>query len=382
MRSLGIALLGYGGIGRVHALGYRAIPFHYGLPANAVRLVGVATRHPQTAERAAAEIGCPVWTTDYRQLLARDDVDAIDCCLPNDQHEEVVVAAAAAGKHIYCEKPLAAGVDAARRMVAAVQEAGVLTQMTFNYRFFPALLQAKQLVDQGFLGRVFSFYGRYYRSSYTDPQKPLTWRLRKDASGGGALFDLGSHVLDLVYWLLGDFAAVNATLETLVKERPLAPGSAEMGQVDVDDLALLQVRMAGGSLGTVESTRFATGAVNDLLLEVYGERGSLRFSLGDPAWLEVYDAGDTTLRGFRRLETVQRYAGQKAPDWTAMPGFVRTHTECQYQFLRAIWDDRPASPSLADGLAVQEVMDAACRSAATGQWVAIDAPDVNPETSP
>jgi predicted dehydrogenase len=144
-----------------------------------------------------------------------------------------------------------------------------------------------------------------------------------------------------------------------------------MGPVDVDDLALLQLRMADGSLGTVEATRFGTGAANDLLLEIYGERGSLRFSLADPAWLQVYDTADS-LRGFRKLETIQRYEGQKAPDWTAMPGFVRTHTECQYQFLRAIWDDRPAYPSLADGLRVQEVMDAACRSAAAGRWATID----------
>jgi predicted dehydrogenase len=149
----------------------------------------------------------------------------------------------------------------------------------------------------------------------------------------------------------------------------------------IRDRALLQLRMADGSLGTVEATRFGTGAVNDLLLEVYGERGSLRFSLGDPAWLEVYDAADATLRGFRKVETVQRYAGQKAPDWTAMPGFVRTHTECQYQFLRAIWDDRPASPSLADGLAVQELMDAAGRSAATGWWVGLGAPEDEPGVS-
>lgn len=374
MKKVGIAMIGYGGIGRVHAMAYRDIPFHYGLPADSFQVVGVATSRPETAQAAAREIGCEVWTTDYRELLARSDVHAIDCCTPNYSHEEIVLAAAAAGKHIYCEKPLAMSVAQGQRMVEAVEKAGVKTQMTFNFRFFPAISRARELIEAGFVGRVFSFRGRYHRASYIDPNKPLSWRLRKEVSGGGALFDLGAHVLDLIYFLLGDFSSVQATLETLIKERPLAAGSGEKGEVDVDDLALLHVRLADGTLGLIEASRMGTGATNDLQIEIFGDRGAIRFSLADPSFLEVYDVREPDqpfggLRGFRKIEAAQRYAGQKSPDWTMAPGFVRCHAECQYQFLKAVADDTPAAPSMADGLKIQAVMEAAACSSDEGRWV-------------
>lgn len=376
MKPLNIALIGYGGIGRVHAMAYRDIPFLYGLPSNSINLVGVATSRLETAQKAAAEIGCETAVADYRELLQRDDIDAIDCCTPNNSHEEILIAAAQAGKHIYCEKPLSVSVAEGRRILNAVEHAGVKTQMTFNFRFFPAILRAKQLVDAGFLGHIFSFRGRYYRSSYISAAKPYTWRLSKAASGGGALYDLGSHILDLVYYLLGDFDSVQAQLETLIPERPVAPGSSEKAVVDVDDLALLHLRMASGVPGSVEVSRMGTGAANDLQIEIMGDQGAIRFRSEDPTWLEVYDARDPDqplggMRGFRKLETVQRYEGAKAPDWSMTPNFVRAHAECQYQFMKAIAEDRQPSPTLADGLKIQEVMEAAQLASEEGRWVKI-----------
>lgn len=374
MKKLGIALIGYGGIGRVHALAYRALPFHYGLPADTVKIIGVATTRPESAQKAAQEIGCELWTTDYHELLARPDVDVVDICTPNHLHEEIIIAAAAAGKHIYCEKPLAMNVAEGRRIVAAVQQAGVKTQMTFNLRFFPAVLRARQLIESGFLGQIFSFRGRYYRSSYISPDKPLSWRLRKEVSGGGALFDLGSHILDLLYYLLGEYASVQATVDTLIKQRPIAAGSIETAAVDVDDIALMHVRMANGTLGLVETSRMGTGFTNDGPVEIFGEKGAIRFNTANPAWLEVYDVRDAEsplggMRGFRKVETGGRYPGAKSPDWTMAPGFERSHVECQYQFLKAISEDQPTAPSFADGLHIQEVMEAALRSSAEGRWV-------------
>src|SRR5688572_22587444 len=160
MKKLGIGMIGYGGIGRVHAMAYRALPFHYGFPADTINIIGVATTRPETAEKAAREIGCEVWTANYQELLERDDIDLIDCCVPNQKHEEIILAAAAAGKHIYCEKPLAMTVAEGQRIVEAVEKTGVKSQMTFNFRFFPALMRARQLVESGFLGNLFSFRGR------------------------------------------------------------------------------------------------------------------------------------------------------------------------------------------------------------------------------
>lgn len=377
MKKLNIGLIGYGGIGRVHAMGYRNIPFHYGLTANTVNLVGVATSRAETAAQAAREIGCDYWTADYRELLAHDDIDVVDISVPNHMHEEIVIAAAEAGKHIYCEKPLSMGVEDGRRIVAAVEKAGVKSQMTFNFRFFPAITRARQLMDEGFVGRVFSFRGRYFRSSYIDPNKPLSWRLRREISGGGALADLGSHILDVLYYLLGDFGSVQATLDTLIKERPLAKGSAEKGIVDVDDIALMQLRMADGTLGTVEISRMGTGVTNDLQFEIYGDKGAIRFRSEEPSWLEVYDVRDPGeplggMRGFRKLEVVQRHKGAVSPDWSMPPGFVRSHAECQYRFLKAVAEDTIPAPTLADGLKIQQVMAAVEESSRQGRWVAVD----------
>jgi predicted dehydrogenase len=375
MKKLNIAMIGYGGIGRVHVMAYRNIPFHYGLPADTINIVGVATTRPETAEKAAGEIGCQVWTADYRELLARDEVDVVDICVPNHKHEEIVIAAAEAGKHIYCEKPLAMNVAEGQRIVAAVEKAGVKSQMTFNFRFFPAITRARQLVEAGFVGRVFSFRGRYYRASYISSEKPLSWRLRQEFAGSGALFDIGSHILDTLYYLLGDFGSVQATLDTLIKERPIAPGATEKGPVDVDDIALMHLRMADDTLGLVEISRMGTGVTNDLQFEIFGDQGAIRFRSEEPSWLEVYDVRDPGqplggMRGFRKLETVQRHEGQQSPDWSMPPGFIRSHAECQYQFLKAVSEDTEPAPTLSDGLKVQEIMEAAIQSSVKKRWVA------------
>lgn len=377
MKPLNIGMIGYGSIGRVHALAYRAIPFHYGLPADMINLTGVATGHPRTALRAAREIGCEYSTDNYHDLLARKDIDVVDICVPNHKHEEIVTAAAQAGKHIYCEKPLSMTVTEGQRMVAAAKAAGIKTQLTFNFRYFPAITRARQLVEDGFLGRVFSFRGRYFRSSYINPNKPLSWRLRKEIAGSGALFDIGSHILDTLYFLLGDFGSVQATLDTLIKERPVAPGATELGPVDVDDIALMNLRMCDGTLGQVEISRMGTGSANDMQFEIFGDKGAMRFRSDDPSWLEVYDVRDPDqplggMRGFRKLETVQRHQGAKTPDWSMPPGFVRAHAECQYRFLKAVAEDTPSSPTLADGLKVQEIMEAAMRSSDEGRWVSVE----------
>jgi predicted dehydrogenase len=376
VKKIGIAMLGYGGIGRVHALAYRALPYHYGFPAQTIHLVGVATTRPETAEQAAREIGCEVWTADYHELLTRPDVDMVDICVPNHKHEELIVAAAQAGKHIYCEKPLAMNVAEGQRIIEAVEKAGIKSQLNFNFRFFPAITRARQLMQAGFVGRVFSFRGCYYRSSYISADKPLSWRLRRDIAGGGALFDLGSHALDLIYYLLGDFASVFGTVDTLIKERPVAAGSSQKAPVDVDDIALLHLRMADGAIGSVEVSRLGTGATNLLAIEIFGDKGALRFNSEDSNWLEVFDARDADqplggMSGYRKVQTASRHEGQKAPDWTMPADFVRTHAESQYQFLKSIAEDRPSSPTLADGLRVQEAMAAAIRSSAEGRWITV-----------
>ena len=377
MKKLGIAIIGYGGVARVHGMAYRSIPFHYGFPADLVKIIGVAGSNPTSAEAAARELGCDFWTTDYHTLLDREDVDIVDICVPNALHEEIIVAAAAAGKHIFCEKPLALNVEQSRRIVEAVEKAGVKNQLNFNFRFYPAITRARQMIDEGFLGRVYSFRSCFYRSSYIDPNKPLSWRLSKDVAGGGASFDLGSHILDLVYFLLGDYSSVLATVDTLISERPVALGAAEKGRVDVDDIVIMQVRMADNTLGSIEISRMGTGATNDLKIEIFGEKGALRFSAEDPSWLEVFDVRDPVqptggMGGYRRVQTVGRFEGHKVPDWSMAPGFIATFAESQYKFMQAVSEGLMPAPTFKDGLHIQKVMQAAFVSSDEKRWVKID----------
>jgi predicted dehydrogenase len=376
MKPIGIGMIGYGGVARVHGLAYRAIPFHYGLPAGTIHIVGIADVNAKAAEAAAGELECKLWTTEYRELLRRKDIDVVDICVPNVMHEEIILEAAAAGKHIFCEKPLAMNVEQGKRILAAVENAGVKHQLNFNFRYYPALSRARQLIDSGFLGRVFSFRGCFYRSSYINPDKPLSWRLSKEIAGSGALFDLGSHILDLIYYLLGEYGSVQATLDTLIKERPVAAGSQEKGPVEVDDIVLMQVRMADNTLGSVEISRMGTGATNDMKIEIFGEKGALRFSSEDPSWLEVFDVRDPDqptggMSGFRKLQAVSRFEGHKAPDWSMAPGFVTTFVESQYKFLKAVSDGIQPVLTFKDGLHIQEVMQAAMLSSDEKRWVAI-----------
>ena len=374
MKQYRIGMIGSGASGRAHLLGFHGIPYYYGLPADTVRVVGVATSRAETAQAAAREIGCEFWTDDYHELIARDDIDVVAIATPNNVRVDVVLEAAAAGKHIFCEKPLARTVTEARRMVEAVEAAGVTAQVNFNFRFYPAVQRARRLVEEGFLGQVSTYRGTFYRSSYIDPQKPLSWKLQHEQSGGGALYDLGSHTLDMATFLLGEVEAVFAVTETFIRERPVRKGAAETGVVDVDDVALLELRMASGALGSIQTTRLATGVTNELSLEIFGERGALRFDSHDPSWLWAYsrDEAGSPVEGFHRVQTGGGFAGQLAPDATMPPGIVETFAASQYAFLRAIEEGREPTPSFREALHVQAIMQAAQQSAAEGRWVRVD----------
>ncbi|MHB0859459.1 MAG: Gfo/Idh/MocA family protein, partial [Anaerolineae bacterium] len=353
--EIGIGMLGYGMIGRVHSMAYGQLRFMYPGQLSPVVLAGVCTSRRETAFAAAEEAGFRTWCVSVEELLDREDVTVVDVVTPNDLHREMVLAAIAAGKHVYCEKPLALNTEEARTMYAAAREANVRVGMTFNYRFVPAILRARQIMTEGLLGDVYAFRAEYLHSGYQDPARPLSWRMRRERSGGGALVDLGSHAIDLVRYLLGEFETVQCTTRTYVAERPVRAGAAEKGPVTVDDAAWVQARLANGATGSIEATRFATGTVDDLNLAIYGQRGSLRWSLMDPNWLYWYDARRPAEpiggeRGWTRIETVQRYPGSVAPPARTPLGWLRTHAENQYAFLRAVVTGETPQPDILDGL--------------------------------
>lgn len=368
---INIGLAGYGMIGRVHAMNYGELPFLY--PGTIPRpiLHTVCTSSANSARAAAAEGNFLKWTTDIEEMIADPEVDIIDISLPNNLHRPVVTKALMAGKAVYCEKPLSGTLEDALSMEIAVKESGALFGMVFQYRFLPAILKAREILADKRLGRIFTWRAEYLHSGYQNPRRPMSWRMRKEDGGSGALGDLGSHVIDLVCCLLGEFDSVQGQMETFIKERPIAGNSSELGSVTVDDVVWFRTRMENGSIGTVEASRFATGTMDDLRIQIYGEKGALKFNLMDPGFLYYFDEAKPSgsyggERGWQRLETAQYYPGAKAPPARAPIGWVRSHAENQYCFLKSVAENRPPSPGFQDGMRVQHIIDAVETSARNG----------------
>ena len=376
MNDLGIGIIGFGFIGRVHALGYQSVPLYYSPAPCRPKLIGVCTSRDETAQKAVDEIGFQIGTTDWQELIARDDIQLIDCCTPNDTHAEIVAAAAQAGKHLYCEKPLAVNGTQAWEMAAEVARAGVKNQVALQYRFIPAIMRAKQLIDEGRIGRLFTARVCYLHAGYIDDNRPISWRMQKQVGGGGALLDLGSHVLDLLLHVAGDFDGVFAATPTFIPDRPAAKGSTERVPVDVDDAAYIMLRRDEPSaMATVEVSRISTGTNDEIRLELHGDRGAIQFNSMDPNWLHFYDASDPDEplggeSGYKAIEVVQRY-----PKPSLLPGdkfaigWLRYHIHAIHELLACVAEDRPCSPSFEEAAKLQDLMDRVYQSAEEGKWV-------------
>lgn len=287
----------------------------------------------------------------------------VDVCTPNFAHREAILAALRAGKSVIVDKPLACNVREAQE-IADATTAKARLGMVFNYRFVPALMVAHKMIADGTLGAIYHFHLDYLHSGYQNPHRPMSWRLRRAQSGGGALVDLGSHIIDLARHLLGEFAELNATMRTFITERPASSHSSEREAVDVDDAAWLEAKMRSGAQGTLFVTRFATGAVDDMNVHIYGERGALKFSLQDSNVLNYFDAqAKTAMQGWTRIQTGTQYEGAAVPPPRSILGWNRTHTENIFQFLRSLTHDQPITPGLTDGLRVDQIIDKAYQSA-------------------
>lgn len=368
--ELRVGFLGFGFIGKVHAFGYRTMPFYYpGLPP--AKLVAAMTSSPETGEKARADFGFERITSDFKEITEAPDIDIVHIATPNVLHRDALLSAIAADKHIYCEKPLVASLDEAREVEEALEWYKGTGQMVLQNRFFPATIRAKQLVDEGFLGRALSFRAAYLHSGSADPSAPLKWKLSKSAAGGGVLFDLGSHILDLVKHLVGDFAEVTCNTSIAFAERPSIDGKGKL-PVEAEDHVIVNVRTPEGGLGSVEATKIATGALDELRFEIHGVKGAMRFNSMRPNWLEIYrPQSEQPSSGWQALDTANVFP----PPATGFPGpkfsvgWIRSHVACLANFIEAINERKTAEPSLNDGVRLHEIMDSCYRSAETGQTV-------------
>lgn len=374
--TIGVGMVGHAFMGAVHSHAWRTAHRFFDLPM-VPHLAVLGGRDLGRTKAAAARYGWASVQTDWRELVESPDVQVVDICTPGDSHCEIALAALAAGKHVLCEKPLANTVAEAEQMAEAAARAatrGVRSMVAFNYRRVPALAFARKLIEDGRIGTVRHVRAVYLQDWLSDEQAPMTWRLRRDKAGSGALGDLGAHIVDATQYLLGDvLTGVTALTDTFVTRRP-SEGGGEPDDVTVDDAALFLGRFAGGALASYEATRFALGRKNGMRVEVNGSLGSLAFDFESMNELSFYDGSDGDAAGFRRIlvtEPTHPYVGAWWPPGHLL-GYEHTFTHEIVDFVRAIADGTDPAPSFADGLRVQRVLDAVERSAAQGSvWTDI-----------
>ena len=374
MDEIRIGIIGFGFMGKTHTYAYKTIPLYYGNLPFKIKLAGVYNPSRAAAQTAVDALGYEAAAENPDELINRDDIDAVDICSPNIYHKDAAIKAIQGGKHVYCEKPLAANYEEAKRILAVSEKSGVTTQMALQYRCFPATIRAKELIEEGAIGKIMSFRCHYLHSGSVDPHKPITWKLDKNFGGGGVLLDLGSHSLDLMYFLLGEYASVFAQTEVIYSHRPDKNGN--MVGIEAEDLAVLIVKMKNGGTGIIEASKIATGTNDELRFEIHGDRGAIKFNLLNPNYLEYYDntkpdqpLGGT--KGFMLIDCIQKYyepgAAFPGPKYTV--GWIRAHVHSLYNFLNSAYNKKQGSPSFKDGAYIQYVMEKAYESNAVKKWV-------------
>ena len=372
-KPLNIGMIGYGFMGRAHSNAYRTVGHFFDLEHQPV-LKAVCARDEGRAKAFADNWGYESVETDWRTLIERDDIDAIDICTPNNLHKEIAVAAAAAGMMILCEKPLSMNADEGEEMCRAVESAGVANMVWYNYRRVPAVTLAKNLIDEGRLGKIF-----HYRAVFLQDWTISTdlaqggeglWRLDVDAAGSGVTGDLLAHCIDTALWLNGGISQVSAMTETFIKER-MHNLTGKVEKVGIDDACAFLARFGNGSLATFESTRYARGHKALYTFEINGENASISWDLHDLHRLQYFDHGDDSIvRGWRSVHVTDGDMPYMDKWWVPglQIGYEHSFVHQVADFIEGITKGEPARPTFRDALETQKVCDAVLDSARTGQW--------------
>ncbi len=375
--TVGVGMLGYAFMGKAHTNAYKTLDYIYTPPPAHPRLVAIAGRDRTRVEAAARRYGYEKAVTDWRDVVDDPEVQVFDNGAPNNLHAEPCIAAARAGKHILCEKPLARDAAEAKRMLEAVQAAGVTHMCAFNYRFVPALRLARDIIQAGRLGRIYHFRARYLQEWIADPTFGMVWRLDASEAGSGVLGDLGTHIIDLARFLVGEPATVGGVTTTFIAERSTARGGT--ARVDVDDAFAATLTFENGAIGTLEASRFARGRKNHQVIEINGEKGSLAFNMERLNELEVYlpeeeSSGDAT--GFRQVLVTEASHPYYDAWWPQghIIGWEHTFVHEIRHFFDAIVNGTPVAPlgaDFEDGYRASVIADAILDSARSGRRVDI-----------
>jgi predicted dehydrogenase len=375
--EIGVGMLGYAFMGKAHSNAFKKLPYMIYPPPAIPKLIAIAGRNEEAVKEAALRYGYEGYYTDWKEMLKDDRIQLFDNGGPNDTHAEPCLVAAQAGKHILCEKPLARTAKEAATMLEAVTKAGVKHAVAFNYRFVPAIRQAKELIDSGKLGEIYHYRAVYLQEWIADPNFPRVWRLEKEIAGSGALGDLGAHIIDLARFLVGEPRRVAAMTQTFVKKRPLPEGNG-MGEVDVDDAFEAVVEFENGAMGTLEASRFCPGRKNGQVFEVNGSKGSIRFSLERFNELEVFwkDDEPKETQGFHNVLVTEAYHPFWSHWWPHghIIGWEHTFVHEIAHLLDAIVNNKDVAPygaTFEDGYKNAVICDAILKSAETGRQVEI-----------
>ncbi|MFW5697995.1 MAG: Gfo/Idh/MocA family protein [Fimbriimonadaceae bacterium] len=382
-KTITVGLIGYQFMGKAHSNAYRQVGRYFDIPYD-VRMKTICGRTEDAVRGAAHEYGWEGYETDWRKVIEDPEIDIIDIVTPGNTHAEMAIAAAEAGKIVFCEKPIGNTLREAQDMYDAVQKAGVPSAVFHNYRKAPALSLAKRMIEEGKLGDLYHFRAVYLQDFIVDPDFPMIWRLDKDVAGSGTLGDLGAHLIDSARFLVGEFAQVSGQMKTFIKQRPtgakmagklgagVTAGSQEMAEVTVDDTTSFLAQFQNGVMGTFESSRFATGRKNHKCVEVNGSKGSVVFNLERMNELEYYNAEDPEdYHGFRTIQATEANHPYMENYWPVahIIGYEHTFLHVVADALNAIHKGEPCAPDFGDGLANQKVLDAVEKSSESGQWV-------------
>jgi len=377
LREVGVAMLGYAFMGKAHSHAWMDIPVFFWPPPAIPKLIVIYGRSEERIKDAAVRYGYKRYTTDWMQAVKDPEVDIVDNDLPNHMHKDPCIEAMENGKHVVCEKPLARNASEAMEMRDVARRTGVKAMCAFNYRFVPAVMLARKLIKEGVLGRVYHFRARYLQDWIIDPNFPLVWRLRAEEAGSGALGDLGSHIIDLARFLVGEVKAVTGVTRTFIEERPLESDPSKRGRVTVDDAFVATVEFENGAIGTLEASRFATGRKNYNCFEINGEKGSIEFNLERLNELRVYIVGDKATEGWRDIlvteSDVHPFIRAYWPPGHII-GWEHTFVNELHHFLRCLIEDKPIEPygaTFEDGYRCAEICDAIIESARSGRRIEI-----------
>src|SRR5262245_10758395 len=373
-KPLRIGMIGYGFMGRAHSNAYRRVNNFFDLEYEPV-LQAVCARDQDKAKKVADTWGYASIESDWRKVIERKDIDAVDICVPNNLHHDIAIAAAAAGKMILCEKPLSMDTKEGQKMVDAVEKAGVANTVWYNYRRVPAVTLAKQLIDDGRLGRIFHYRANFLQdwtiSEDLHQGGAGLWRIDVKAAGSGVTGDLLAHCIDTALWLNGPIKSVTAMTETFVKERKHTE-SGKVEPVGIDDACAFLCRFKNGSLAIFESTRYARGHKALYTLEINGADASIAWDLHDLHRLSYFDHGDESrVRGWRSVHVTDGDMPYMKNWWVPglQIGYEHTFVHQVADFLDALAKNKPCPPTFRDALETQKVCDAVLASAKSGQWV-------------